>query len=261
LYSIDGQTETYKLKADRKLTIETTPGAHEFQFYYSDLYEEVYADSLVIDDQFRDRYRVTFMRADMPIIMDKPVIYLYPDKSQEINIKLEAEGSNLFTYPSYENGWHVQADQDGNIHCNGKTLNYLFWEAEQQIEMKPEMMSEGFLVNSDETVKFLENRLTELGLTSKEQADFITFWAPRMMKNDQNFVHFVLNKNCDTYARINIEPRPDNFLRVYMMWTPYDGTMTITPQELKKIDRSGFTAIEWGGSEVKQSPQPLAKTH
>lgn len=103
--------------------------------------------------------------------------------------------------------------------------------------------------------------MTELGLTSKEQADFITFWAPRMMKNDQNFVHFVLNKNCDTYARINIEPRPDNFLRVYMMWTPYDGTMTITPQELKKIDRSGFTAIEWGGSEVKQSPQPLAKTH
>ena len=49
----------------------------------------------------------------------------------------------------------------------------------------------GFFVGSDQVVSFLEKKLTDAGLSSKEQADFITFWGPKLAQNELNFVHFI----------------------------------------------------------------------
>ncbi|MCL2615828.1 MAG: hypothetical protein FWD30_03410, partial [Dehalococcoidia bacterium] len=39
----------------------------------------------------------------------KPVIYLYPDATSEVTVKLRYNGILDFTYPAYDDGWHVTA--------------------------------------------------------------------------------------------------------------------------------------------------------
>ncbi|MBL7788791.1 MAG: carboxypeptidase-like regulatory domain-containing protein [Chitinophagales bacterium] len=49
------------------------------------------------------------------IVIKKPVIYLYPEKETEVNLKIEFEGKFNFTYPAYENGWVVNASPNGKL--------------------------------------------------------------------------------------------------------------------------------------------------
>ena len=40
---------------------------------------------------------------------EKPVIYLYPDATTEVTVKLRYNGVLDVTYPAYNDGWHVTA--------------------------------------------------------------------------------------------------------------------------------------------------------
>ena len=39
--------------------------------------------------------------------IEKPIIYLYPEKTQKINIELDFNGQLTHTYPKYEKGWNI----------------------------------------------------------------------------------------------------------------------------------------------------------
>jgi hypothetical protein len=61
----------------------------------------------------------------------------------------------------------------------------LFWEA-KTTGLKYQSISndvDGFLIATDTLVPFLENALNQLGLNAKEQTDFITFWAPQLIRS------------------------------------------------------------------------------
>ena len=52
-------------------------------------------------------------------------------------------------------------------------------------------------------------------------------------------------------AKLEISPVPDTLIRVFMTFKPLDQPVDIEPQTLTAPERTGFTVVEWGGSEVK----------
>jgi hypothetical protein len=50
---------------------------------------------------------------------------------------------------------------------------------------------------------------------------------------------------------LNINPKPDTLIRIFLSIKKIDSIPDIKEQKLEKIERKGFTAIEWGGSNLK----------
>ena len=47
---------------------------------------------------------------------------------------------------------------------------------------------------------------------------------------------------------LNITPKPDSLIRVFLSIKKLDAPINIKEQKLVSNERKGFTAIEWGGS-------------
>ncbi|MFI5204360.1 MAG: hypothetical protein ACHQF2_07670, partial [Flavobacteriales bacterium] len=184
-------------------------------------------------------------------VAEKPVIYLYPAEKTEVSVSVKPAGEFLLTYPEYNNGWNVTAYPDGTIESAGKKYNYLFWEA-SVTSVLPDDKNIGSVVEKDNLMSFLESSLTAMGLTSKEQQDFITYWYPQMAANDKNLVRFLVNDECNTVSTMQIMPEPDHVLRVYMVWMNAEGKdeSSLQPQTFPTFTRSGFTVVEWGGMKM-----------
>ena len=127
----------------------------------------------------------------------------------------------------------------------------LFWDATMAL---PEPDA-GFVVSRDDAVAFLEDKLAQLGLNEREAADFITYWAPRMRAHDYTFVSFdasaYTRRAAYSFADTDGEAvTPDTFIRVFMSIREADASTVAEPQILTPPPpRSGFTAVEWGGTE------------
>ncbi len=187
------------------------------------------------------------------MIEDKPVIYLYPQQKTKVDIKLELKGELLFTYPTYNNGWEIEANPDGTLKHKNKEYNYLFWEGKSIVKTYELNFTKGFVVETENLINFLEEKLTVMGLCSKEQQDYITYWYPRMSANKSNYIHFLFNEDYAKYAKLNIEPKPDNLFRVFMVWSNAKDLVLATDmqeQEIPTMKRYGFTVVEWGGAEM-----------
>ena len=178
---------------------------------------------------------------------EKPVIYLYPEQEQEVSVRLDYDGKLTCTYPAYDDGWNVTAAPDGTITDeSGQEYNYLYWEGDSNQEYD---FSEGFCVAGENTAEFLEDALVRLGLTRREANEFIVYWLPRMEQNEYNLISFQSEAYTD-HARLSIQPEPDTVIRVFMAYKPLDHYQEIPEQPLSAPERSGFTVVEWGGSEL-----------
>ena len=96
----------------------------------------------------------------------------------------------------------------------------------------------------------MEAALSDLGLTRREANEFIVYWLPLMEANEYNVIAF----QTDVYeenAKLTVDPMPDTIIRVFMAWYGTDKEIEIEPQELKSPERTGFTVVEWGGSQIK----------
>ncbi len=262
-----GASNFVKISAKGTFTHKLKAGTYEFEFAAADCYSFT-TDKIKIDGQTRVSMTVEYYKNDPMIIEEKPVIYLYPESEMFVNVKLDCGGDLTFTYPNYFPnidvlipGWNVLASPDGTLKTNNKSYNYLFWEGKTEISKIKTNYEEGFIVSSDTLISFLENSLATAGLNSKESADFITYWAPRMLNNKKNYVHFMFTNEYDKIATINVTPKPDNILRLYMIWSDVtnDTPTNITNQTIPHFKREarpddsvgrGFTVVEWGGSEV-----------
>lgn len=181
----------------------------------------------------------------------KPVIYLYPEETTDINVKVNINntGRLTYTYPLYNpsTGWSVTAEPDSVLHdSTGREYSYLFWEGVS--DQKWDMTS-GFVVKGSDTVAFLQEKLEYLGLTPREYNEFIVYWMPRMQDNEYNLITFQTDKY-EEYAELEITPEPDSIQRVFMAYEPLDEYTEIPEQELQPFERSGYSVIEWGGVEI-----------
>ena len=183
---------------------------------------------------------------------DKPVIYLYPTSPQEVSVKLKYDGQLTDIYPGFNqpDGWKVLAQPSGELTdlSTLKPYSYLFWEGQPTKEIA--LPNEGFIVKGSDTVEFLQQKLAYLGLTPKEYNEMIVYWLPKMQHNAYNHVYFATTSYTDT-ARLEVEPKPDSVLRVFMVFKPLDQPKQVKEQSLQTFERKGFSVIEWGGSEQK----------
>ncbi len=191
---------------------------------------------------------IKFLNAKMVPVAEcgKPVIYLYPEKTQKISVKLSPIGGFSYTEPDYNNGWNVLADPFSNITnlADGKTYPYLFWEGRGGIYQTPK---DGFMVSKTEVHEFLESKLTLAGLNAKETKDFEEFWEPKMQSAPYYFITFMGNSVMDEIAPLNINPKPDTVIRLLMDFTPLNQPISVTGYNIKTPQRKGFTVVEWGG--------------
>lgn len=114
----------------------------------------------------------------------KPVLYLYPTKTTELSVSLDYDGTLTYTYPTPQTQadgavtWHMTASPDGDLtDVAGRHYPSLFWEGEGPIGGT---QNDGFVVEADTATGFLEEKLSILGLSEHETAEFITFWGPRI---------------------------------------------------------------------------------
>jgi len=239
--------------------VKMAAGKYSFQLYYNEWVEEITIDSLLYKPRHKTYITVWWNRTENQIIVDKPVIYLYPNKPTIVDIQVEPAGELTFTYPAYNEGWKVQANPNGELKIGDKTYNYLFWESSQTLDWSYADLNSGFLIDGNKSLTFLEEKLTEFGLSDKEKADFITFWGPQLQGNSMNYIHFAINEDCNDFAELKISPKPDHIYRIYLLTFPVEDQkqLNLKEQEFQKIDRSGFTVIEWGGSHINTLQLPL----
>ncbi|MBL7898547.1 MAG: hypothetical protein JNJ99_08435 [Crocinitomicaceae bacterium] len=251
----------------KKKTYTDADGVYLLKVSHKDssifMFHKNYGEIVIRNYDFKSRHRVVINfspvnRSEGEMNVKKPVIYLYSDIEQQVEIKLSHPGMT-FMYPAYNESWKITADKNGLLKNSedGKTYPYLFWEAKttnlnyhQNGNLVP-----GFLVNSDTLVSFFENTLTSLGLNSKEQTDFITFWAPQMTESDYVFIQYLETEQYSSeIAPVNVSPAPDVQKRIFMFYSPVNHPdeipFQIQKQNLSSFERKGFVFVEWGGAEI-----------
>ena len=177
----------------------------------------------------------------------KPLIYLYPEKDMNIEVKLGNEKYLTTSYPKYNGSWKVLAKPNGDlIDLNtGRYLYGLYWEGSNH---KAEIKEDGFVVKKEDTISFLEEKLSILGLTEKEADEFIIYWLPKLEENNYNYIRFETIEEINNYMPLEVNPVPDTIIRILMDFKGLDSPIEIKEQVLTTIERVGFTLVEWGGS-------------
>lgn len=259
LASYNHKAVTLHPDKDGKVSLKLKKGKYIFQFYLDQNHAEIYTDSIAFLGGCSTGFELYFAQATYEIMSDKPVIYVYPETTQAVRVELNVKGRLGYTYPAYNDGWNFVANHDGTIKMNNKEYDYLFWDAHTSINSNEVDLNTGFIVTKDSLTSFFERQLSVMGLTPREQQDFITYWCPRMIANETNYVHFMFNEECNKISEMNITPAPKNICRVYMLWSDAEGMSRdkMHKQEIPTFNREGFTVLEWGGSELTQLSESL----
>ena len=187
----------------------------------------------------------------------KPIIYIYPTQEQNISVKLGNPELLTCSYPQYEDGgWDVLAKPNGDLLDlkTGKNLYSLYWEGISNkvydYSNTPEL--EGFVVRGEDITKFLEEKLSILGLSEREKEEFIIYWLPQMEDNKYNYIRFETIEEIEKEMPLQIEPKPDTTIRVLMDWKKLDEAIEVKEQELIPVERNGYTVVEWGASVLNE---------
>ena len=180
----------------------------------------------------------------------KPIIYLYPKQETEVTVKVEKPQNLTHTYPKYENEWKILAKPNGDLKDlkTGRNLYALYWEGINTVEPN---MNEGFIVKGEDTIKFLEEKLEILGLNEREAEEFIVYWLPKLENNKYNFIRFQTEEEINNNMPLEITPKPDTVIRIVMEFKGIEEPIQIQEQKLSTPQRTGFTVVEWGGTEIK----------
>ncbi|WP_264549328.1 carboxypeptidase-like regulatory domain-containing protein [Flavobacterium sp. N2820] len=194
---------------------------------------------------------VVNLKSDQQIMLEKPVIYLYPTEKIAIEIKLDLKGKLLTTFPKYDKNWDVIAEPNGQI-FDKKTNRYyssLFWDGTIDFPEEHYKYHDGFIVPKEKSIEFLIEKLEHIGLNNQETNEFIQYWLPLLERNKYNFIHFLVNEECDEIAILNVNPKPETTIRIYMEFYGLENFTEIKEQQLPKTERKGFTLVEWGGAD------------
>ena len=191
-------------------------------------------------------YRATNNPHCNPDVAYKPMIYLYPEEKKEVTVELGNKQFLTTTYPKYEDSWQVTVYPDGTLVDENERIYYgLYWEGNNH---KAKIKEEGFVVKGKDSISFLEEKLSILGLTEKEANEFIVYWLPKMEKNPYNYIYFETREEIEEYMPLTVTPTPDTTIRILMNIKSLEKPIKVKEQNLSTIERKGFTVVEWGGS-------------
>lgn len=188
------------------------------------------------------------------ILCRKPVVYLYPTRKTTVSVTLEVAGPMVSEYPVRKgNKWTMIASPDGTLQDpeSGKAYPYLFWEAQARpFALDPRRAHH---VRGPEARAFLEKVAERSGFNFRETTDFVTYWLPALERNPHSMVQILDEKTYGDYARMTISPTPDTLIRLFMIFRATDATVTAGNPEIPVRTRSGYTVVEWGGSNLDEA--------
>ena len=194
-------------------------------------------------------YKVSKKEYCDPNVTYKPLIYIYPEEEIEVTIKLGRPELLTTTYPKYNNEWKVIAKPNGDlIDENGITYYGLYWEGLNNIKTN---FKDGFVVEKEKLIPFLEEKLKVLGLNERERNEFIIYWLPLLEKNQYNLIRFESLETINQEMPLDINPKPESIIRVLMEYKSINKKINVPKQELKSPNRKGYTIVEWGGTFIK----------
>jgi hypothetical protein len=211
----------------------------------------IHDNKVMLDDQEINLNPVAI--STTMIVVEKPIIYLYPESIQEIYVAFEKPDSVLLTttYPEYsiKNGWNVLAYPDGTLYDMETGLEFyaIYWEG---FTPKTGNYETGFVIKSEDSATFLETSLEQLGLIRREANEFIVYWLPELEKSPYNFIHFS-TEDWGNDVPLEIIPEPATLIRFMMYYQPLEYPIQVEPQMLESPVRKGFTVVEWGGGIIE----------
>ena len=187
---------------------------------------------------------------------EKPILYLYPTADTNVTVKLGKPEKLTVSYPTYDasTGWRVLAKPSGELVdlSSGRNLYALYYESNLlNDEFKVE--EDGFIVRRENVASFLEDKLARLGLNEREAEEFIVYWLSRLSEHEYNYIRFATVDEISEAMPLEINPAPDTIIRVLMTYKGLDEPLAgVKEQQLPDTPtRTGFTAVEWGGSEIR----------
>jgi hypothetical protein len=171
----------------------------------------------------------------------KPAVYLYPEKTTEIQVKLTINGYLTKTEPFYDNEWNVIARPDGLI---DNKYDYLFYEADLK---KIELPDEGWIVEYNKLEKWFDESLPNLGLNTKEKRQFKDYWLKNLKYSNYYEIKLLDNNFLNDNMKLIIVPEPQTIIRFIFYFTPVNEKIFLKEPTITKKERKGFTVVEWGG--------------
>lgn len=188
----------------------------------------------------------------------KPIVYLYPEKKQNVLVKLDPKGFLLETIPKYpKEGWFVESYPDGKIVYKGKTYNYLYYESKIKDE-EITIPEEGFLVAYEELEIFFQKILPKTGLNVKESIEFIDYWKKALPKVPYYFIGLMDRESIDKIEPLTIIPTPESVIRVRFYFRPLeDKNIQVKEPVIIAGKRDGFSVVEWGGMVKTDKDHPF----
>lgn len=176
----------------------------------------------------------------------KPILYLYPKKTEQVTVSFEHPEYLKTTYPKFNDSWKVEAHHNGDLYDNNGRYYYgLYWD---EVKVHEVDFSEGYYVTKNKASEFLEEKLDYIGLSPREANEFIMYWLPILEENGQSLVYFELTEERESYNKLNINPKPDSLLRLVIHIKKVDKKIDIKKESLTRFKRKGFVAVEWGGT-------------
>ncbi|MGE5041868.1 MAG: hypothetical protein ACM3IJ_03110 [Candidatus Levyibacteriota bacterium] len=190
------------------------------------------------------KYSAVGYYATMPTVYGgKPAIYLYPPKTERVQVEIHPQGSLIKTdslYNSKAYGWEVAASPNGRIN---NSLDYLYYEALLSVPQP----DGGYVIPFRSLFTFSKDYVKELGLTESEANEFISFWKTKLPESPYYFVSNLTQQTISEIYPLTITPKPDVLLRVELYFKPLKSLIQVPfPRKENPVKRSGFTAVEWG---------------
>lgn len=171
----------------------------------------------------------------------KPAVYLYPEETSEIEVKVEVNGFITVSEPDYLTGWKVTAEPSGLI---DNKYDYLYYEAQLNKLQLPES---GWLVKYSNLDKWFDETLTLLGMNNKEISQFKEYWMKELEEVNYYEIKILENQFLEENMNLVIKPVPDTMIRLNFYFKPHLDKIEIEEPKIETPERTGFTVVEWGG--------------
>lgn len=188
----------------------------------------------------------------------KPAVYLYPEKTSHVSVRVQPAGKMLLTIPQYPlDGWSVTAKPNGDIFIGNTKFDYLFYEAAIADESII-LPDKGFVREYNSLSKFLPALVRTLGLNVKETEQFSEYWLKVLPLASYYQIKIIDQSILGRLSPIYLIPAPQTSIRVTLHFTPLEQKVDLKEPELVTPLRRGFTMVEWGGIYKRDSDHPFS---
>ncbi len=172
------------------------------------------------------------------------------NNSQHISMQLDTFNTLLAKFPFTDSTLTFLSVSDTN------TLQYYVYTGDTEVRVdwtgkyaQCTIFESGFVVSKYDVIPFIEEKLMLLGLDYYERKLFRRYWVKELVKNEYSLINFATDQYEEAVPMI-VTPEPDKRIRIMMCFKAVDSSFQIPEQVLTPVDadRSGFTVVEWGGS-------------